>query len=164
MLSLENNKVATIEEVLALKFLKEMNYLDLTENPVTKLEGYRDKVFEAMPNLIALDGKDKDGESVMVDDEDDDYGEEGEFEMENIEEKLKALDPELRKKYDEGNMDVDEMRALGLIPDFMVDFDEGGEDEIDENGEEATLGKREREDGDEKNEGKKEQKTEEPKE
>ena len=75
-----------------------MNYLDLTMNPVTEVEGYREKLFEAFPSLFALDGKDKDGTSVMVDD---DFDEEGEFEIEDLEEKLAKLDPELRKKYED---------------------------------------------------------------
>jgi len=166
MINLENNKINTIDEVTQLKSLKELNYLDLTQNPVTSMEGYREKIFEALPNLYALDGYDKDGGSVMLDD-DNDYDEEGEFE--DFEEKLKLLDPELRKKYEDGNMDVDEMRALGLLPDFIdgLEFEEGGEDELDENGAELAegeLGKRERDgeaDKEAEKDGKKEQKKEE---
>ena len=110
---------------------------------MTKVEGYREKVFEAFPALEALDGKDKDGQSLMLDD--DDYGEEGEF---DIEEKLAKLDPELREKYKNGEMDEEEMRNLGLVPDMFYEMEEFGEDEVDEDeGSESGLGKRDREDG-----------------
>ena len=156
--SVENNKINTIEEVSVLKFLTELEHLDLTENPVTKLDSYRDKVFEALPKLFSLDGKDKDGNSVKLDESD--YGEEGEFDMqdiEDIEERVAKLDPEQRKKYHDGHMDIEEMRALGLLPDYFGD--EGGEEEFEENGD-GELGKRERDgEDDEKDGGKKEQKT-----
>lgn len=164
MLLLENNKVESLDDVFQLKFLKEMYYLDLTQNPVTQIEGYREKVFEALPNLMALDGKDKDGGSVDIVD-DDDYGaEDGELEIEDFEERLAALDPELRKRYEAGEMDMDEMRDLGLLPDFeIVDAEEGGEEELEEDAAadgDGELGKRER-DGDDaqNNDGKKAQKT-----
>ena len=164
MINLENNKINTIEEVHQLTFLKELNYLDLTLNPVTKIEGYREKIFEKLPNLFALDGYDKDGESVMLD-EDNDYDEEGEFDLEDLEEKLKVLDPELRKKYEDGHMEIEEMRQLGLVPAFLDEFDleEGGEDEVDENGDmaEGELGKRQRDEETDDGGAKKEQKKEE---
>ena len=73
-----NNKISTLEHVLSLKPLESLHNLDLSGNPVCETESYREKVFEAMPQLVALDGKDRDGQSVMSED---DYGEEGEFDL-----------------------------------------------------------------------------------
>ena len=38
--------------------------LDLLNCPLTKLEGYRDKVFSMLPGLRSLDGLDQDGQEV----------------------------------------------------------------------------------------------------
>lgn len=66
-----------------------MLHLDIDENPIAKIDDYRNKVYETLPNLSVLDGKNKDGESVYSEE---DYGEEGEFDMDNdFEEKLAAL-------------------------------------------------------------------------
>jgi len=61
--------------------------LDLEGNDVTKVNDYEKKVFEMMPNLAVLDGKDAQGEEVMSgeSDEEDDYGaEEGESDDEDF--------------------------------------------------------------------------------
>ena len=55
-------------------------HLDIDENPIAKVEDYRTKVYAALPNLNVLDGKNKDGESVYSEE---DYGEEGEFDMDD---------------------------------------------------------------------------------
>ena len=57
-----------------------------------------------------MDGKDKDDQSVESDDdEEDDYGEEGEFalnegEMEIPKDVLDKLEPEIREKYEKGEL------------------------------------------------------------
>ena len=38
--------------------------------PLTRLENYRDKVFELFPSLTALDGIDKDGNEYLSPDDD----------------------------------------------------------------------------------------------
>jgi hypothetical protein len=60
-----------------------MMQLDLSENEVCKIENYRDQVYSALPNLEILDGKDREGESFFSLENEEDYGEEGEFDLEN---------------------------------------------------------------------------------
>jgi len=44
-LKLASNKIATFEDVKSLATLKHLKNLDLENNPITKLAGYREKMF-----------------------------------------------------------------------------------------------------------------------
>ena len=73
-----NNRVDSLEQVL--NFVKEMPTLlslDLTDNQVSKLDGYREKVFEAAADLKILDGSTLEGEEAEMSSDEDEYGEEG---------------------------------------------------------------------------------------
>lgn len=86
-LKLASNKIATFDDVASLATLKNLRNLDLENNPITKLTGYRDHMYKLIPTLEFLDGKDKDGEEVFSSDEDEDisdYGEEGEEDHEGF--------------------------------------------------------------------------------
>lgn len=81
VLKLASNKIATFDDVSSLATLKCLRNLDLENNPITKLAGYKDHMFKLIPTLELLDGYDKEGEEVFSEDDDDDiddYGEEGE--------------------------------------------------------------------------------------
>lgn len=103
--------------------------MDLTGNDVCKLDNYRDNVFKAIPSLECLDGKNQDGDSIESLDEDDDeenYGEEGENDFDNMnEEIIQRLDPEMREKYLRGELNEEELKNM-----FIDDSDYN--DEIDE--------------------------------
>ena len=90
-----------------------------------------------------LDGKDKDDQSVESDDdEEDDYGEEGEFalnedEMEIPQDVLDKLDPETREKYEKGEINQEELLDFLNKADGFDDLGEEGEFDMDgEEGEE----------------------------
>jgi hypothetical protein len=58
-----------------------------------------------------------------------DYGEEGEFDTENdfrMQEIIDKLDPETRKRFEDGEIGIEDLKGLGLIPD---DFEIGSYDE-----------------------------------
>ncbi|XP_074591906.1 acidic leucine-rich nuclear phosphoprotein 32-related protein-like [Curcuma longa] len=59
-LDLSNNRIASIEDLSQLAKLR-LESLDLYECPVTKIEGYRSKVFGMIPSLKYLDKVDTDG-------------------------------------------------------------------------------------------------------
>ena len=123
VLKLSNNKISSIDHVKLLAGLDKMIHLDLSNNEVCQLDGYRDKVYEALPNLQILDGKTRDGESYLSLDGEEDYGEEGEFDTENdlrMQEIIEKLDPETRKRFEDGEIGIEDLKGLGLIPD---DFD-----------------------------------------
>ena len=105
-------------------------------NEVCKADNYRDKVFEMLPSLEVLDGEDKDGKFIESEDDDDDYGEEGELDMDD--DILAQLDDDTRKRLQEGKIGPDELEALGLPPSMFLMGDEGGEDEQDEDPEAAS--------------------------
>ena len=116
--------------------MKCLKNLDLENNDVTKEKGYKEAVWNMCPSLEVLDNHDRDGvEQLSVFDED--YGEEGEFE----------IDSELEGKLTEEQLA--ELKRRGISPeDFLNgvgdsedgeedDFDgfEGGEDDLDDSDE-----------------------------
>ncbi|TVU04244.1 hypothetical protein EJB05_50191 [Eragrostis curvula] len=79
-LDLGNNRFAEVEELTPLAKLG-VEVLDLYQCPVTKVKGYREKVFALIPSLKYLDGVDAEGnERLETDDEEDDEEEEEEGE------------------------------------------------------------------------------------
>ena len=60
VLKLANNKIHSIDDnlVKTLSSFKSLKNLDLGENPITKTEGYREKIFALLPQLEVLDGHD----------------------------------------------------------------------------------------------------------
>ncbi|KAF7047185.1 hypothetical protein CFC21_056141 [Triticum aestivum] len=82
-LDLGNNRFAAVEELAPLAPLG-VESLDLYQCPVTKLKGYREKVFALVPSLKYLDGVDAEGndrlESDEDEEEDEDEDEEGDEE------------------------------------------------------------------------------------
>lgn len=67
----------TFPEIEVLKSLKIMN-LDLTENPICKLEDYRDKIFSMLHDLQVLDGLDRDGNEAYSEDDEEEEEDEDE--------------------------------------------------------------------------------------
>ena len=98
-----------MEQLSKLKELDKLIKLDLSGNEVCDKENYRDKVFEDFENLLCLDGKDRDNQSVESDDDEEDYGaEEGEFDKDGDiaipDDVLERLDPEIRESYNKGEI------------------------------------------------------------
>lgn len=94
-----------------------MKNLDLENNEVTKEKGYTEFVWKLIPTLEVLDNCDKEGEEVFSDD--DDYGEEGEGDMEE------PTPSELAY-----------MKERGISPEEFANMDfggfEGGEDDMED--------------------------------
>jgi acidic leucine-rich nuclear phosphoprotein 32 family protein B len=83
-LDLGNNRFAEVDELEPLAKLG-VEALDLYQCPVSKIKGYREKVFALIPSLKYLDGVDAEGNERLetddeedVEEEEDDEGEEGE--------------------------------------------------------------------------------------
>lgn len=75
-LDLGNNRFAEVEELEPLAKLG-VEALDLYQCPVTKVKGYREKVFALIPSLKYLDGVDAEAnERLETDDEEDEEGDE----------------------------------------------------------------------------------------
>lgn len=110
--------------------MTELKNLDLGDNPITNVAGYRDGVFEIFPNLLVLDNFTKEGEEYQSEDEeededDDDYG--GEEDGEAPEGAEDELDEEAEYDDEEGE-------------DGYGDEEYGEEDQDDSA--DAELGKR----------------------
>ncbi|XP_073006467.1 acidic leucine-rich nuclear phosphoprotein 32-related protein 1-like [Typha latifolia] len=94
-LDLSNNRIQAIDDLAPLAKLGLVS-LDLYECPVTKIKGYRSKMFEMIPSLKYLDKMDADGKERLdsdeeeeesdveeIDDDEEDEDENGEIEEES---------------------------------------------------------------------------------
>jgi len=70
-LYLGGNQLPDLESLDPLKKLSKLEWLDLEGNPVTKVAGYTDKVFDMLPALMVLDGCNRDGDELADADDDD---------------------------------------------------------------------------------------------
>ena len=130
VLKLSNNRIATLDQIKQLAPLDKLVHLDISDNEVCNLENYKDKVYEILPNLQILDGHDRDGNSFLSED-DEMYGEEGEFEDdEGLLETIKNLDPETRKKFEAGELSMEDLKGLGILGDAE---EYGDSDDLNDN-------------------------------
>ena len=143
-LKIGNNKIKSLGAVLDfVGKMKCLSKLDLTDNEVTKDEDYQTKVLALMKKnqvdpetRVILDGHDEDNISVSDDSEDDsEMDEEGEMEM--MDNELFAnMDPETRKKFEAGEISLEELEKMGIMA-FDDEYGEEGEHEQDESDEEG---------------------------
>ena len=127
-LRIANNNIKNFDEIKCLEKLSELAFLDFTLSPITKINNYRDKVFETFKKLKYLDGTDKNGKA-EDDDEEDDEDEEDELEedKEFIDDEKKEGDNEEEEKEDDD--DADDGVELKEKNDEKEDEEEGEEDE-----------------------------------
>lgn len=116
-LKMAKNKIKDLDKVLAfISKMPQLTKVDLIDNEVCQQPEYREKVLEAMrkhshdeTERLILDGHDEDNISVSDDSEDDDeMDEEGEMEMMDME-IINKLDPEIRKKFENGELSLEEL-------------------------------------------------------
>jgi len=88
VLKLANNKITEFAQLECLKEIPNLINLDLEGNEISKSEGYKDKVFEMLPTLSILDGKNKAGDDIISQESDEDEeeygGEDGEEDDEDF--------------------------------------------------------------------------------
>jgi hypothetical protein len=113
---LAGNKFKSIDELKPLMKLPKLSILDLMNCEVTKIDGYKQTMFEMLPQLKYLDNADKEGVEKDSDEEDDD--DEEEEENENGED-----DDEDEEEY-EGDDSKTDLKAL-----YNGTFEEGDDDE-----------------------------------
>ena len=119
-LKLKDNEIKNLEDLKCLEVLKELASLNLSGNPVTEVEDYREKIYEMFPKLDILDGFDKGGNEINTEENEDDeeeeyqveenpgeeYGEEeyGDEEGEESDGKAGKQDEEEEENNDEGKL------------------------------------------------------------
>lgn len=67
-INLSGNKIGKVDVLKPLAGLKHLTHLDLFNCPVTEGEDYREKVFDLLPNLVYLDGMNREGDDEPEDD------------------------------------------------------------------------------------------------
>ena len=118
-IKLEHNLIDNLDN---LKCLANYNIkkLNLEGNPVAKTENYREQLFELIPSLTSIDGKDRNGNEV----ESTIYGGEDEEEEED------------------DDVDYEEGEEEGELSEEEDEGDDGDEDEEDEDDDEQPQKKR----------------------
>jgi len=135
-LKVSGNQISKLEDIAVLKDFEHLMHLDIDENPIAKIEDYRNKIYAALPNLNVLDGKNKDGESIYSEE---DYGDEGgEDDFDNdFEERLNNLTEDQREKLRTGELTQEDLKGMGLGgigESSEIEYDEEGEEEQDDGG------------------------------
>jgi hypothetical protein len=93
-LDLIDNQIRSIDSLSPLVNLPNLLSLELHGNPVTEVEGYREKVFEICRSLEVLDGLNVEGQEVSLSEEgsDDDFSIDSDFDDPEEEEESEADD------------------------------------------------------------------------
>jgi len=81
-ISLANNNIKNYEDIKCFNTFRNLNFLDLSENPINNINNYRKKLFDLLPTLVFLDMQDKEGKSYSKFEEEEDEIEENEEEEE----------------------------------------------------------------------------------
>jgi len=145
-LILSGNRIKDLESLKPLSELAALSNLDLFHCEVTNVDNYREEVFKLLPQLVALDGFDKNEEEVEdsdeeelngVDDDDDDEEEvaegeeaEGDDGVEDVEDEEDAEDEE--EDEEEVGLSAIYKDDLGDDDGEDDDFEEGADDDDDE--------------------------------
>lgn len=140
LLILAGNKFKSIDETKPLTKLSKLAILDLMNCDVTKADGYRETMFDMLPQLKYLDNSDKAGVEKDSDDEDDD--DEDELEEDNENEQSNADDND-EEDDDDDDGEVGESKT-GLKALYNGTFQED-----DDEDEESYEGKSDDEESDE---------------
>ncbi|VAH95859.1 unnamed protein product [Triticum turgidum subsp. durum] len=136
-LDLGNNRFAAVEELAPLAPLG-VESLDLYQCPVTKLKGYREKVFALVPSLKYLDGVDAEGNDRLESDEDEEEDEdEDEEEDEEGAEDGEGEGEEEDGEEEDGDEEEDGEEEEG---DEDEDGDEAGDEEDEAEDDEPDSG------------------------
>ncbi|KAF9327291.1 hypothetical protein BGZ91_001529, partial [Linnemannia elongata] len=77
LLDLSANNIAEAAALAPLDALENLQHLMLEGNPVAETQGYREAIFEVLPQLISLDSLDRDGTKLDVDEDALPSGDEG---------------------------------------------------------------------------------------
>ena len=120
-----NNNIKSLEEVKPLENLP-LNFIDLSDCPVNKIENYRKIFFENFKNLNVLDLVDENGKE--VDDYDDDEEEEEESENEGDK---KFIDDDNNEEKEENDIKGDDVEEDEEENDEGEEFEDNEEKEDD---------------------------------
>ncbi|KAI1317986.1 hypothetical protein EDD11_007369 [Mortierella claussenii] len=153
-LDLSGNKISDVSVLQPLDALGRLQHLVLAENDVANQENYRDAVFNILPQLITVDGLDRDGtdldvngDEVLSGDEETHYAAQGDVDEDDGEDQLADQDDEEDDEEEDDDDDEYEhqqqqqqqqhgqggrvpMRTVQVQGDESEDI--GSEDEIDD--------------------------------
>jgi len=140
-LSLSNNKFKDVASLEPLKDLQYLQHLETEDNEFSEAkEEFRTKIFELLPKLEILDGKNKDGAEVNSGDDDSD---EEDADVEDVEDEEDDESGEEEDSEEEG----EDGPGLSALYDNTAELDD--DDEADYNGDEAEGDDSDLEDEDE---------------
>jgi len=136
VLKMASNKITSLSDLDVLKDLKCLKNLDLANNEVNDVAGYKAHVWDLISSLEILDNHNKDGEEAFSDD-DEDYGSDDDDDL------TPTTRAKLIARAQAAGDDVND----GFIDDYGDEGFEGGEDDMDdfddESGDADVLDKQE---------------------
>ncbi|KAF9968777.1 hypothetical protein BGZ70_007663 [Mortierella alpina] len=68
-LDLRGNRISDVSVLQPLDALENLQHLSVADNEIANQENYRNSVFDVLPQLITVDGLDRDGEELDIDDD-----------------------------------------------------------------------------------------------
>ena len=105
-----NNIIKEVSELESLKKLSDLVSLDLSECPITKIDNYRQKVFELLPDLLYLDLVNKQGENYSELEDQEDEEEEDEEDEDDKNDSFVVKDEEEEEEDEEDEDEENEKK------------------------------------------------------
>merc|ERR1719342_1006478 len=124
-LNLSNNKFKELSTIEPLKNLEGLTHLDIEGNEFEDAD-IKNKIFKILPNLVYLDGVDKDGNEAKSDDEDD----------EDLEDEESEEDEEDSESEEDDGPGLSALYGDSALLDEDLEDEESEEDEEDSESEE----------------------------
>jgi len=113
-LNLSGNMIKELSTLEPLKTLKDLKNLDLFNCEVTNVESYREKVFEILPDLVYLDGVDRNNVEAEEDEDENGEGSEDEANGENGDEEDEDDEDEEDDEEEEEEVGLSYLQKSGL--------------------------------------------------
>ncbi|KAF9119449.1 hypothetical protein BGW39_000291 [Mortierella sp. 14UC] len=137
LLDLSANNIREAAVLAPLDALENLQHLMLEGNPVSETQGYREAVFEVLPQLISLDSMDRDGTKLDVDEDALSSGDEGAHFPGNVEDEEEYDNDGGDGELEDEDEDIDEVRqpsshSRHYQPAGEESEDIGSQDEDDE--------------------------------
>jgi len=124
-IKIANNKIENFSDLEPLSKLRDLSFLDLSENPVIKTKDYRKKLYEMIPTLVYLDMIDKNGKSYEDFEEEEDEKEELEEEEKEKGENSFVVEDNLNEEEESENDDEEEGEEIESENENNINEDEG---------------------------------------
>ena len=129
-LAFDGNQITSLDNFSLLTGLSKLREISLADCPVTQEEGYREKLFALLPQVLIIDDVDREGNVIELDDSEDEFDSEDSelFDEEEGSEDFAGLEG-IEGSEDEEDDEEDEDEYEEDEEDEEEEFEKGSEDE-----------------------------------